>query len=168
MLEPSPNDNLPLDMRTLVKRHYKLTCRNTSVDDYDRTMRSNFNSTERESLAVIYQTMRDDGWKPIGLDKHENIKWCKCSQGNDATKEWKLINIKSGYAVYCVRLAEQYNNGDISRKEYDYLSTKEHYNGIKRTDPSEPMIQKLADGVDITSIIRDISGSFKDFSNMET
>ena len=119
--------------RKLMTRHFSLTCMNQGGDDYSRIMKSNFTADDRQRLASLYAGMRASGLKPGFIDSVGEIRWCNVTPDVADTAS-RLVDIKSNYAKYCLKLTNLLLIENITSAQYDEFSTKKYFDWLSSSN----------------------------------
>jgi len=71
---PHPDQIIPSDFKADFVAHFRATWKTKTTDDYDRAEK-NIPAPILEKIARIWEAIRAAGWRPVGLNAHNQIEW---------------------------------------------------------------------------------------------
>ena len=71
---PHPDEVIPGDVRADFIRHFTLTWRTRTTDDYDRAEKG-IPEIVLKKIAKTWEEIRSLGWRPVGISSNNEIEW---------------------------------------------------------------------------------------------
>jgi hypothetical protein len=78
-----PEYLIGVDLMDELTKHYKKTYRCKSYEEMEKAIHGIPVQTRKE-IADAYHRLRESGWRPSGLDKHDRVIWARCIIGVQA------------------------------------------------------------------------------------